>query len=103
MGLHKLYFLFPSPAFDLLLAGDRVSDAVERLVVNEAMTLVLAAKAIDQVVFVLEDALEESCGDASVQCPAGSAGHNVDVRLLVHAKNHKVLQGYSRADESARS
>ena len=51
------FFLGARPSFELLFTRDRVFDVAEALEVDEAVTVIRACEAVDQVTLVLPDAV----------------------------------------------
>jgi hypothetical protein len=58
----------PKPAFDLLLALDRVVYVLEAFEINQAIHFVLARKAQACSLLMLVHATDEALGDARIEC-----------------------------------
>src|SRR5215475_5453740 len=78
----QLDLLDPSPAFQLLFAGNRILYPLESLPIHESVYLVAAGEAFKDPGLVLKDAQSELAGNADVKCPR-SIGHDVDVKPLL--------------------
>jgi hypothetical protein len=83
-GLDQLVLLFPAPALDFLLAGNRRFDACELFEVNQTVALVLGSERAALIVFVLPNSLVQRRCHSRVQGTAGSADHHVNVGKFFH-------------------
>ncbi len=86
--LNQGNFLFPPPAFDLLLTRDGHLNVLMAFVIDQAMALVFLGETFDGVVLVLVNTALEESGDANVK-RSRSAGKNVNPEFVVEAVSHR--------------
>jgi hypothetical protein len=82
MRIHRfdqVNLLAATPSLDFFLATDRCIGIDEFFVIDQARQVVSAGESRNKFVLVLEDAMRQVAGDASVEnMGAGTVGHDVD-------------------------
>ena len=88
--LDEIDLVAAQPLLELLLAPDRIVHRIEMLVVDEQVDAVSFREAVDEVLFVDRNAVDEIAGDADVESAVAATCQKIDGRGFVRLRHGRM-------------